>query len=582
MAKTTLETPAIQRSAMTPEQRAWLKQLGTLVGKRGGNGNGETAAAPAVPRATSAANKSALTEGIGVPVPGLGDIPGIVKDLLSNLSCKCKLVNHTDTVLRLDKSSIKIESGKFKTEPPAEIKAGHTGKFVAVNKFPNTAGVEGELVYLIDEKKTGWRIKWDNPRIGDNSSESEVKGPNKDDFDSDDDAGQGPEADFEYTLDPVGGPPPNPPNPPPNPQPDVLATCQITINNQTQLVLTLADQGHDRGDFVNLPATTIPAGGSVSFGSTQTPRGKEKGCKGFVAYEVGSPAAVIFRAEWDNPVGDKNTAKATAEPQTAGFRAVAQIGEGDENVPAVFTISGGSGGQTPVPPIPPVDPGEDDDKDVAPPGSRQPTLRKGDQSPDGWVEFLQVQLNHHLGLKLPVNGVFDATIEKTVRKFQSTRKPPLLVDGVVGNQTWAALREDTPEAPSTDGRQPHTFEEKGPQARFDNENVDGQYSTSKDELLLCVASVGEQPIDKFHIHIHVTPPDGPKVSKKFVIGPPEPNADVPNQPGGGAQHKVRIAKFKKIFLPKGSTALVSDCKIEAFFDSEIGSDIFRGKVQEVA
>ena len=64
--------------------------------------------------------------------------------------------------------------------------------------------------------------------------------------------------------------------------------------------------------------------------------------------------------------------------------------------------------------------------------SRQPTLRKGDESPDGWVEYLQELL------KVTVTGKFDGATEKAVKAFQGSHG--CMVDGVVGNETWSVLR----------------------------------------------------------------------------------------------------------------------------------------------
>ncbi len=77
---------------------------------------------------------------------------------------------------------------------------------------------------------------------------------------------------------------------------------------------------------------------------------------------------------------------------------------------------------------------------IPPPESDQPTLRKGDDSDDGWVEYLQSLLNHQFGKDVVShNGKFDSETEKWVIAFQKREK--LAVDGIVGNQTWAALRE---------------------------------------------------------------------------------------------------------------------------------------------
>jgi peptidoglycan hydrolase-like protein with peptidoglycan-binding domain len=65
-------------------------------------------------------------------------------------------------------------------------------------------------------------------------------------------------------------------------------------------------------------------------------------------------------------------------------------------------------------------------------------LRLGDRSPD--VRLLQERLsaeNFYLG---PINGVFGYETDSAVRQFQ--RERGLLVDGIVGQDTWAALEAD--------------------------------------------------------------------------------------------------------------------------------------------
>jgi hypothetical protein len=120
-----------------------------------------------------------------------------------------------------------------------------------------------------------------------------------------------------------------------------------------------------------------------------------------------------------------------------------------------FTLSGKGGpGPKPAPFAPP-------------PESKQPTLRPKDQSPDGWVEYAQQLLNKN-GAHLKVDGNFGPATEKAVRDFQQSKG--CQVDGVIGNETWSMLRENTTkDAVGTDGRTPHTFEEKGVQARFATE-----------------------------------------------------------------------------------------------------------------
>jgi hypothetical protein len=604
-------------SKLSDKQRAWLKKLGSVVNS--GDGAGAEVAAPAEPHlitvsatadrktqpAGAGGNKLATTAPVGDKAVAAGnknDIVGIgIPGLLDpSITVKVTIINRSPFDLERASNSAKLENPtvcKFVKAPPAELPANSGAQTFEIsnNSIPGF-GCGGEVSYNVvdDDKKTNVLFKWERGFIPSRKHTEVVTPANAAKFSV---TGDIVEDEFTFIFAGKGSPSPKPGPQPPGPQPgaapaqDIKSSCNITVTNNTKLVLTLADQGHDRGDFINFPPPTIQPGASAQFVSVETPHGKEQGCKGFVSWEVGSPSAAIWRCEWDNPEGDKNTAKAPAEPQSAGFRTLAQIGQDDENVPVVFTISGGGAAPAPQPgpqpgpspqPQPGPQPGPEPPPEPfnAPPGSRQPTLRKGDKSPDGWVEFLQVQLNHHLNLKLNVDGNFGQQTLNAVLAFQ--KKFGLQVDGTVGNQTWAALREDKPEAPSTDGRKPHTFEEKGTQARFDNENVDGVYSVSQDLLQIFVASVGEQPIDKFHLHVRVTPPDTKSFVKQFVIGPPTENAGVANQPGGGAQHKVRIENFKKQFPAKDPKAKVSDYKFEAFFDQELGPDVFRGKINEIA
>ncbi len=107
----------------------------------------------------------------------------------------------------------------------------------------------------------------------------------------------------------------------------------------------------------------------------------------------------------------------------------------------------------------------------------EPTLRRGDQSVDGWVEYLQEQLiNYHNWMpELPdeswvPTGVFDDQTEHYVRVFQ--RGVGVQVDGVVGDETWNVLHgyADTVD-PQTDGREPHTYVEQSPRLEWENDSV---------------------------------------------------------------------------------------------------------------
>jgi Putative peptidoglycan binding domain len=592
---------------LTTEEKTWLKKLGAIVGNSAGEAEDkDDAAAPvgakqgagqSLEKKSLAGDKSDL-----VGLPGLGDIPGIIKTLTGPITCTCTIDNNTDQTLILDKESTKeIEHGDLTKPPPNRIKPQQRGvEFIAVNrKFlgQSLTGAEGFIRYFVDDQKTVWRIHFNNPRISDpfkgghNNADANLSGPNQaavDKFEtSQPSATDGDDAHFAFALDLAGGPPPNPqPNPQPGPVTDVKSSCLITVNNNTKLVLALADQGHDRGDFMTFPPQSIQPGGSAQFVSVETPHSKEQGCKGFVSWEVGSPAAAVWRVEWDNPEEAKNTAKATADPQSAGFRSTAQIGQDDENVPVVFTISGG--GQSPTPPVPvppvpvppvpvpPVPPPEIEPEFNPPVAARQPTLRKGDKSEDGWVEYLQLLLNIK-GAKLDADGNFGSGTEKAVRKFQADNG--IQVDGVAGNQTWAALREGAPEKPSSDGRQPHTFVEHGAEARWEAEKEDAFYDSAADELSIFICSVGDARIDDGTATVRVTPPNTKPSVRKITIGPP-----INERPSGaGHVHAVKLANFKKTFPALDANgnvdpkAKVEDYKLEGFLEAELGGDSFKSK-----
>jgi len=616
------QAPKASKSNLTSQQRAWLKKLGAVVSSSGdGVAEDEQPATNTIApvRGTQPANqkklagdKKELTEGIGVP--GLGDIPNLAGKVAGPLKCTCMIQNNTDRDFILDpasRSEIDDDSGKtmgiahgeYAEFPPTTIKAGdQTAKFVGVNKTQDliiveihTAGCEGFVRYFLDdEKKTFLIVHFNNPRVGKNTTDARIEGPNAGKFENPQAiVGGGNDGKYLYVVDPKGGPKPTPgpgpgpgPAPGPGPQPaqDIRSTCNITVTNNTKLALTLADQGHDRGDFMTFPPQTIPAGGSAQFVSVETPHGKEQGCKGFVSWEVGSPSAAIWRCEWDNPESEKNTAKAPAEPQSAGFRTVAQIGQDDENVPVVFTISGGGAGPAPQPgpqpgPLPQPQPGPapgpapgPEPAFNPPSGSREPTLRKGDKSPDGWVEFLQNLLNTH-GQKVTVDGTFGGKTEAAVKAFQ--KQAGIQVDGTVGNQTWAALRDKPAEGPSTDGRKPHTFVEHGPEARWDSDKKDAVFLAVSDELLIFCTSVGDDTkIDDFTATVRVTPPNTKSKTVTVKIGPPSGATKT----GQGVPYVVKLPNFKKTFPADDPNAKLEDFTVEAFFDPKLGSDLFKGTI----
>jgi Putative peptidoglycan binding domain len=711
-------------ASLDPAQRTWLKKMGAALDApiaKAGGGDAAVAALKDQKSVGDAATTKSFVPELLTWGPGILEV---IKKLGGGRRiCAVAVVNKTDRVLH--RGAAKHESGNFAQLPPDTIKPGETAQFVASSPEPipvidvPTEGAIGEMPWMLDGG-TSWFIEWRNPVAGKNKGKTRVEGVNAAKFSPDMLFGNGHTAEYRFTLtggDKPPGPGPGPgPAPGPGPTPggvDAASSCHVTITNDTKLTLTLGGQGHERGDFMTFPAKTLAPGASTTFVSVETPNAKDakdEGCKGFVLWQVGSPT-VLWRVEWDNPEQSKNSAAASFNPANAGFTSLNQIGQGEENVPVSFTISGGGGGVQPptttrklfvsvaesgtakpidgatvvisdksqktagggkatfdLPPgshkfkatadgFQPMEgpvemPGDKDNnlivlmepvagtskllvtvmddanktiagativvagksaktgadgsaKFTPPPGSqpfkatadgfkenvgtveitsgkdsdmvlfmekggasefkpptesKQPTLRKGDKSNDKWVEYLQQLLG------LEIDGKFGPATEKAVRKFQTDNK--LQVDGVVGNQTWAALRGNTPEQPSTDGRKPHTFEEKGAEARWFTEDKNiADYDKANDELRIVAVSVGTEKIDQFKADIRVIPPTISSKLLSIEIGP-----SYKQLPGGvGLLHAVRIPKFRKTFGPGKHT-------IEAFLPQDLGGDNWKGEI----
>jgi len=211
--------------------------------------------------------------------------------------------------------------------------------------------------------------------------------------------------------------------------------------------------------------------------------------------------------------------------------------------------------------------------------SKQPTLRKGDKSGDGWVEYAQLLLNFHLKTTLAQDGDFGNSTLQAVLRFQKEKK--LQVDGTIGNQTWAALREGAPEKPSTDGRKPHEFVEKGEEARwlFESE-ANNIFTAAKDLLQLAVQTVGDTPLDaSVQATVRVTAPGAKPRVVQVKLGLPQPKKGGPGT-GVGFTHEVDIDNFRKRFPSVPPDAPITDYLVEAYLPKELGGDFYSGKVHE--
>jgi len=209
-------------------------------------------------------------------------------------------------------------------------------------------------------------------------------------------------------------------------------------------------------------------------------------------------------------------------------------------------------------------------------------LRKGDDSPDGWVEYAQGLLNRwltdHKQSKLTVDGKFGPAMDKAVRAFQAASKT--MVDGIIGNQTWSLLREGKKDSIGTDGQKPHSFEQKNAQGRFTMEGPDrGGYHRPEDMFFMWIVSTGEQPIDDYHVTVKVTLPDGKSHTHKTKIGPVRKKSD----DGQGNFHRFEVKSFTKAFRLDENKAAPIDpptCTVDAYLDKEIGGDRWSGPITE--
>jgi hypothetical protein len=411
----------------------------------------------------------------------------------TSVSCTVVITNNTTRTLQLDSPSSKAITGEFQIKPPPTINAGEKGaKIKGISSEPiSFEGAEFTVKYFLDdEKTTSWIIHCDVPPSIDvpffgpaktkpNSAEATLVGPKANQFQAD-------QPDFDVNADdvtiplsinPIGGSKKPSPKPTPSGQ-EVNASSLITVTNNTQAVLTLARQENDRGDFMSNPAPSLQPGASTTFVMVHTPGDddpEDQGCKGSVTWQVGTPVAAIWRCEWDNPVGEKNTVQANLDPESAGFESLEQTGQGDENVPVNFTISGGPVPATkepnpyqPTTPYPPETQGYPSTETGYPPEQPPyqppmqppypPPVTQYPQQPPGyapsypeyapptpqaqhghdvtWIQSSLAKLGYNPG---PIDGIMGPKTSWAIKEFQKAHN--LQPDGIVDPLTTAALEQ---------------------------------------------------------------------------------------------------------------------------------------------
>ena len=141
--------------------------------------------------------------------------------------------------------------------------------------------------------------------------------------------------------------------------------------------------------------------------------------------------------------------------------------------------------------------------------TQEPTLRQGDASVDGWVEYLQGLLILEGHKTVTINGSFDDSTLDAVRSYQLHNG--LIVDGVVGNQTWAALRHGDARMAGTDGREAGTYVEDTREARWVWDGDVVIHDSAADELRFLAINLGSAALDASTLpnaSCRITPPEG--------------------------------------------------------------------------
>ncbi len=454
-------------------QKEWMSKLGEFAGAGGGDETDgeEKQKGKRLTDEQRAELERAVKKGIIPSIPGIpgGEIPGKIIDKLFGVrSAVVRISNNTGQTLRLDPLSLRevkdtkkigiSDGSRYNSLPPDPIGPNKPAEIIV--SAQDTAGLslrgaEARIRYFIDDQKTAWIIHFDNSPMTKSVADVLLDGPNKAQYKSPKPVvNDAKKSVFAFTLNGGGrgqgaG------------WRRERDRCQLELHRhreqQDRSGTHARRSGTRSGRFHDVPTLDVAPGRQRTVRLHRDTQQQGPGLQRF--HRVGGRFTRhgTCRMEWDNPEQKKNTTKTKVDPSNAGLKVLDQIGQGEENVPVAFTISGGGG----------PGPGGKEPEFLPPPQSKQPTLRKGDKSQDGWVEYLQFSLNIRLGMTLPRDGKFDTKVHNAVIKLQ--KKDKLMVDGIVGNQTWAALRYDKPEPPSTDGRKAHTFVERGVEARWSGE-----------------------------------------------------------------------------------------------------------------
>jgi peptidoglycan hydrolase-like protein with peptidoglycan-binding domain len=169
----------------------------------------------------------------------------------------------------------------------------------------------------------------------------------------------------------------------------------------------------------------------------------------------------------------------------------------------------------------------------------EPTLRYGDHEADGWVKYLQEKLQVEDD-KLVATGVFDDPTLAAVQAFQAHRQLSF-VDGIVGDETWAALRSEEHHAPGVDGLPAHEHVDLGLHLVFYNQESDDLYFPDYDTIGAAIVNVGStQCYSGVPVHFTLTKENGEVIHPDIVLTVPQ--GPDPAQPGDTQWCQITDAK----------------------------------------
>jgi hypothetical protein len=468
----------------------------------------------------------------------------LVKDFADpdNLEVRTDIINLSGFPMTLVSATLEDPSAtEFRIPPKTNLKDNQRSVIRAQGLDDAKPDAAGNVVYRIDRPGTPphfARMTW---RKG--ATPTGQMNPNDGMFGIQ--SATGPDR-FQHKVVRLDGPPPAPPAP-----------TKVTIVNTAGFAMEqgLLQLDSAKARFVSKPLQTLEGGRKSTF-EVEAPNPEFPNTSGIVSYDVkfkppdGSPETVVtINLDWRS---EPPASFSKIVPPTDGI----SVDITGTLTDVVFTVQG--------PAI-----------DFAPPQkAKQPTLRIGDKSADGWVEYLQESLNDRIGAGLTVNGVFDGKVLKAVKAFQRSFKDQgVLEDGIVGDETWSFLRDGVKEKPKTDGRQPHTFVEKGNEARWVRETAVVRFDPGQDALIMQAVSVGDvDQLKDRRVRIMIVNPDGVQKILERSIGTGKPSSTT----GQGSEHEVKVEDFATLFDDKAQAGRPppGNYGVVAFFDADLGGDQF--------